>query len=87
MAPISLRFKRKDMTVFLVVEQTDTFRKIASRLSTILNNKPEDIQLYQPGKEKPYGDESMISDHSLQDDAIVYICINGELPPGIEARI
>jgi hypothetical protein len=80
MAPITLRFKRKDTTAFLLVESGDSFRKIKTRLADCMNVKGgmDNVKLFAEDKEKEYLDEALVSDFALTDESVVYVALNGE---------
>jgi hypothetical protein len=81
MAPVALRFKRKDgMTVFLFAEPGESFRKLKMRIADACAVKggAENVKFFQDDKEKEYADEALVSDFPLVDDSIVYLSLNGE---------
>lgn len=80
MAPISLRFKRKDTTLFLVCEPGDSFRKIKTRISEILAVKGgiDNIKTFADDKEKEYLDEQILSDFTINDNTIIFLSLGGE---------
>jgi hypothetical protein len=80
MPPISLRFKRKNETIFLVVEPSDSFRKIKLRLSEILKKGVDEIVLTASNREQILTDAAQVSDFPslVKDDAVVYATIGAE---------
>ena len=81
MAPISLRFKRKEVTVFLACDSGDSFRKVKLRLAEAMAVKggAENVKLFhEDNKEKEYLDDQLLSDYAFTDDSILLIALGGE---------
>jgi hypothetical protein len=85
LAPISVRLKRKETTLFLLVDPADSFLKVKSRAIEALNIKGgySAIQLLvapSEGEKPPaeYPDQGMVSDYSLKDSSIIYLVMTGE---------
>ena len=76
---ISLRFQRKNTTVFLFAESTDTFQTLKVKLVELLGEKdPKEVRLYAADKETEYKDLAVASDFALTDGALVHVVIGGE---------
>ena len=66
-----LRVKRKDETVFLECEPSDSFGKLKARLADVLGLKAPP-RLTSSDKLTPLEDGSLVADAKLLDDAIIY---------------
>jgi hypothetical protein len=85
MPSLSLRCKRKDTTVFLIVDVSDSFAKCKARLAEALGMKGGAAGislLVAPGEgdkeAKEYPDMAMVSDYELQDNAVIFLVQVGE---------
>jgi len=55
--PLHIRLKRKDTTVFMLCEKTDTMRKLKAQLGDALKVPPHSLRLYKGDKEHHLEDE------------------------------
>ena len=80
--PLSLRFQRKAVTVFLFVEPTDTFGAMKVKLAELLGERDGAASLRLVGADRAteYKDAAVASDFALADDALVLVCAAGEAP-------
>jgi len=86
MPQLSLRCKRKDATVFLIVDSSDSFAKCKARLAEAIGVKAGASGvslLVAPGEgdkePKEYPDQGMVSDFDhLVDNAVVFLVQVGE---------
>ncbi|CAH0479602.1 unnamed protein product [Peronospora belbahrii] len=72
-----IRIKRKNQTVFLDVQLTDTIRSIKEKLSVLFHLPPTSIQLWQgldQKESKELVDATTLADHDVQNDAMIYMC-------------
>jgi len=80
-----LKLKRKETTLFLISDPSDSFLKVKTRVIEALNIKGgfSAIQLLvapSEGEKPPaeYPDQGMISDYSLKDSSVIYLVLTGE---------
>jgi hypothetical protein len=85
MPPVALRLKRKETTLFLICDPSDSFLKLKQRATDALGIKggPAQISLLvAPGEgdkePKEYPDASFVSDFGLQDNSVVFLTTVGE---------
>lgn len=85
MPSLSLRCKRKDTTVFLIVDASDSFAKCKARLADALGLKGGASAvslLVAPGEgdkePKEYPDQGMVSDFDLVDNSVLFLVQVGE---------
>jgi len=76
---LSLRFRRKNTTVFLFAESTDTFHTMKVKLADLLGEKDaKDLRLFGADRETEYKDQAVASDFALADNALVLVAVGGE---------
>jgi len=82
---LNIRFKRKDTTLFLFCDGSDTFSKIKSVLFSHFGAKEEkEINLWASDCSTKYADMAMVSDFAgLSDNSIVLVAIGEEVPQPI----
>ena len=80
-----MKLKRKETTLFLISDPSDSFLKVKTRVIEALNIKGgfSAIQLLvapSEGEKPPaeYPDQGMISDYSLKDSSVIYLVLTGE---------
>ncbi|KAL3656612.1 hypothetical protein V7S43_018517 [Phytophthora oleae] len=72
-----VRVKRRNQTVFLDVQLTDSFLTVKEKLGSIFSLPPTSIQLWQglnQKESKEFADTATLADHELQNDAVIYMC-------------
>lgn len=72
-----IRVKRRNQTVFLDVQLTDTFLSVKEKLGSIFHLPTTSIQLWQglnQKESKEFVDAATLVDHELQNDAVIYMC-------------
>lgn len=80
-----IRLKRKNQTIFLHVEPSNSFGIIKQRIAEILNMPdPSKIMLVGPDKKKELVDLASISDQEIKNDDIVYMVFAKEVGGGWE---
>jgi len=78
MAPLHLRFKRKDTTAFMLVDSSDSFRKLRLRLAEMTGLTAATLRLYLNTKDTFLEDESIVADHAISDDAVISFTVGEE---------
>eukprot|EP01031_Cornospumella_fuschlensis_P031410 gene31410-37968_t len=80
-----IRLKRKNQTIFLHVEPSNSFGQIKARIAEILNMPdPNRIQLIANDKKKELVDLATVSDQEVKSDDIVYMVFAKEVGGGWE---
>lgn len=72
-----IRVKRRNQTVFLDVQLSDSFLSVKEKLGTLFKLPPTSIQLWQglnQKESKEFADAATLMDHELQNDAVIYMC-------------
>ncbi|KAF4318351.1 hypothetical protein BBO99_00007468 [Phytophthora kernoviae] len=72
-----IRVKRRNQTVFLDVQLSDSFLAVKEKLGTLFHMPPTSIQLWQGLHQKEckeFADAATLADHEFQNDAVVYMC-------------
>ena len=89
MPPLSLRVKRKEVTLFLVADPGDSFAKLKARCAEalVLKGGAAAIQLFVApgvGEKGPaeYPDAAMVSDFDLADGSVIFLTMAGEAIDG-----
>eukprot|EP01138_Halocafeteria_seosinensis_P009314 gb/GECG01009518.1/.p1 GENE.gb/GECG01009518.1/~~gb/GECG01009518.1/.p1 ORF type:complete len:113 (+),score=10.22 gb/GECG01009518.1/:1-339(+) len=67
------RVKRGSETIFLLVEPSDTFGKLRSKVSTIVGKSLGEVRLIGPDKKTVLEDDTLVSDKMIEDDSILYL--------------
>lgn len=76
---ISIRFKRKTTTVFLVVDAMDSLSKIKGRLSPLLDLSAESMVFISDDKVSELKPDTLSVGHArLRENQIVYVTTQGE---------
>ena len=68
-----IRFKRRNQTVFLNVEPSQTFGMIKARLAENFGVDPNGIMLVANDKKRELLDLATISDQEIKNDDVVYM--------------
>jgi uncharacterized protein YcgL (UPF0745 family) len=79
-----IRFKRKNQTVFLHCEPSQTFASVKARLAENFGLEPANIVLFANDKKRELLDLATISDQEIKNDDIVYMCFPRETGSGFE---
>jgi len=79
-----IRVKRKNQTVFLHVEPSNTFGQIKQRLAENFQLTPEQILLMHSDKKRELVDLATVSDQEIKSDDIIYMCFPKEGSAGFE---
>ena len=79
-----VRIKRRNQTVFLHVEPSNSFLQIKQRLAETFNMEPAQILLYASDKKKEFVDAATVSDQEVKNDDIVYMVFPKEAGGGFE---
>lgn len=72
-----IRVKRRNQTVFLDVQLSDSFLSVKEKLGVLFHLPPTSIRLWQGPSQKEtkeVADEATLVDHELQNDAVIYMC-------------
>ncbi|CAI5710047.1 unnamed protein product [Peronospora destructor] len=72
-----IRVKRRNQTVFLDVQLTDTFLSIKEKIGLLFRLPSTSIQLWQglnQKESKMVTDATTLADHEVQNDAVIYMC-------------
>lgn len=78
MPQMSVRIKRKDLTVFLTCTPSDSMRKLKMRLADLVKQPVDNLVLTAPDKTTVLPDAAALSDHGITDDQILYLTFGGE---------
>lgn len=78
MAPLHFRVKRRDCTIFLLCESSDTIMKIKGKLAELLHTKISSVHLWGSDKERSLEDEGIVADQGLPDDSVIYLTLDAE---------
>ncbi len=71
-----MRLKRKNATIFLHVEPTDTFHKIKLEAAEILTLDVNEMGMFATeDRSKELTDAATITSENMQNDDIIYICM------------
>uniref|UniRef100_A0AAV1TMQ5 Ubiquitin-like domain-containing protein n=1 Tax=Peronospora matthiolae TaxID=2874970 RepID=A0AAV1TMQ5_9STRA len=71
-----IRVKRRNQTVFLDVQPTESFRSVKEKIGVLFHLPPTSIQLWDGLNEKEskeFADGATLADHEVQNDAVVYM--------------
>jgi hypothetical protein len=80
-----IRLKRKNQTIFLHVEPSNSFGIIKQRVAEILSMPdPSKIMLVGPDKKKELVDLASISDQEIKNDDVVHMVFAKEVGGGWE---
>lgn len=79
-----IRFKRKNQTVFLNVEPSQTFAIVKARLAENFNMDASNIMLMANDKKRELVDLATISDQEIKNDDVVYFLFPKEAGSGWE---
>jgi len=79
-----IRCKRRNQTVFLHVEPSQTFAMIKSRLAENFGCDVAGIQLFANDKKRELLDLATISDQEIKSDDVVYFVLQKEGGGGFE---
>uniref|UniRef100_K3WQZ4 Ubiquitin-like domain-containing protein n=1 Tax=Globisporangium ultimum (strain ATCC 200006 / CBS 805.95 / DAOM BR144) TaxID=431595 RepID=K3WQZ4_GLOUD len=72
-----IRVKRKNQTVFVDVQFSDTFASVKDKLGALFHMAPQHIQLWlglNQKESKELTDVATLADHDLQNDSVIYMC-------------
>ncbi|CAI5702048.1 unnamed protein product [Peronospora effusa] len=72
-----IRVKRRNQTVFLDVQLTDTFLSVKEKLGLLFQLPSTSIQLWQgldQKESKEMTDATTLADYEVQNDAVIYMC-------------
>lgn len=79
-----IRLKRRNQTVFLHVEPSNSFLQIKQRVAETFTMDPAHIVLVGSDKKKEYVDAATISDQEIKNDDIIYLIFAKETGGGFE---
>lgn len=75
---ISLRFKRKEVTVFLIVDSADSFGKVKGRLSPLVGMPVDGMWVYKGDKATLVQDVTSVGASGAKDNDTFFIANMGE---------
>ncbi len=78
MGQLYLRLKRKDTTVFLIVDSSASLRSVKLKLSEATGLPHTNLRLYLGDKDHYLEDETIVADHALQSGAVVAYAVGEE---------
>lgn len=67
-----VRFKRRNQTVFMHTEPSQTFAMLKARIAENFNMEPANIMLFANDKKRELLDLATISDQEIKNDDIIY---------------
>eukprot|EP01038_Epipyxis_sp_PR26KG_P016722 gene16722-22876_t len=79
-----IRLKRKNQTIFLHVEPSNTFAQIKQRVSELLTVEPHHVMLIGNDKKRELLDLATISDQEVVNDEVIYFVFAKETGGGWE---
>ena len=68
-----IRLKRKNQTVFMHVEPSDSFGSVKQRVAELFAVETGNVMLIADDKKKELVDLATVSDQDIVNDAVVYI--------------
>ena len=69
-----VRIKRKHQTIFQTVNPSDSFLSLKEKISPLVKEAPEDIQLWASvDQQKELADLATLADQDIGNDAVVYM--------------
>ncbi|CAI5726288.1 unnamed protein product [Hyaloperonospora brassicae] len=72
-----IRVKRRNQTVFVDVQPSDSFRSVKEKLGVLFHVPWTSIQLWEglnKKDSKEFVDGATLADHEVPNDAVVYMC-------------
>ena len=70
-----IRLKRKNQSVFMHVEPSDSFSSIKDRVAELFGQESGNVMLYADDKVKELVDLATVSDQDIKNDDIVYFVL------------
>ncbi len=82
MPPMHVRLRRKTQTIFLLCEPADKCVKLKLRVAELSGLPAANLKLFKSslngGLEVEMANESLLADHAIRDDDIVYFAVGEE---------